>query len=115
MLYRREGSAIDTSNWLEQAIVTLRGTVVLDRMLAGLNVSRVSNLESGLKQLSVGRADVLLGDSQRVPELIQLLGVANVEAVYPPIATQLLYLYLNPEHADKINAISAVLMHETGP
>ncbi|WP_156025708.1 transporter substrate-binding domain-containing protein [Simiduia agarivorans] len=110
MLYRRRGSDIDLGNWREQSIVSLRGAVVLDRMLAGLNVSRVGSLESGLKQLSAGRADVLVGDQLSVPALMRDWGIDNVEMIYPPLATQLLYLYLRPEHASLAAPISAILM-----
>lgn len=115
LLYRRQGSAVDINNWREQSIISLRGAVVLDRMLAGLNVSRVGNLESGLKQLSAGRADVLVGEQQMVPSLMNDWGIDNVEVVYPPLATRLLYIYLHPDHAAMAATISTALMQEVNP
>ncbi|BFM12993.1 hypothetical protein R50072_31460 [Simiduia litorea] len=112
LLYKRKDSAIDHRNWRSHSIVSLRGSVLSDQLLVGLDSHRAANLEAALKQLSAGRVDLLLGDTLAVPEAIQALGVTNVEAIFPPVATYPMYHYLSAEHEDLVLPISRQL---TGP
>ncbi|MDN3637267.1 hypothetical protein QWY82_00475 [Simiduia curdlanivorans] len=110
LLYKRKGEDIDHRNWRSHSIVSLRGSVLSDQLLVGLDSHRAGSVEVGLKQLSAGRVDLLLGDTLAVPKAIEELGVTNVEPLYPPVATYPMHHYLNREYGDLLLPISQQLM-----
>lgn len=112
LLYKRKGTSVDHRNWRSHSIVSLRGSVLSDQLLVGLDAHRAVNVEAGLKQLSAGRVDLLLGDTMAVPSAIEALGVTNVEAIFPPVATYPMYHYLRPEYEDLVLPISQQLMKQ---
>ena len=97
-------------NWRTRTLVSLRGAIVLDELLAGLDVTRAASLENGLKQLSAGRVDAMVGDLRFVPAVIDQLGIDNLESLRPPVSTELLYHYVHPSHADLAARLSDLLL-----
>jgi len=110
LLYKRKAEPIDYRNWRSHSIVSLRGSVLSDQLLVGLDSHRAASVEAGLKQLSAGRVDLLLGDTLAVPKAIEELGVTNVEPIYPPVASYPMYHYLNQEQEALVLPISQQLM-----
>lgn len=114
VIYRQVGSEVNRDNWRSYSIATLRGAIIFDHMLAGLDVTRLGTLEAAIKQLSSGRADLLVGDTQLVPRMLRDLGVTNVEMLTPPLTTVFLYHYLQPEHREIADNLSRRLLEQGG-
>ncbi|AFV00212.1 transporter substrate-binding domain-containing protein [Simiduia agarivorans] len=110
VVFRRIGTDITVANWRAHSIATIRGAIVFDQLLAGLDVTRLSTIEAAVKQLSAGRVDVLVGDTVLVPALLQQMGVDNVEMVTPPVTTVLLYHYLQEKHRALASRLSERLL-----
>lgn len=110
LLYKRKGTRIDSTNWRRHSIASLRGGILTDQLLAGLDVRHLGSVEAALKQLSAGRVDLLLGDDKAIPEVIERLDMANIEAITPPLSTILMYHYLHPSHQQLVLPISQQFM-----
>lgn len=110
MIFRRIGTDVTIDNWRSRSIATLRGAVIFDHLLAGLDVTRLATIEAAIKQLSAGRVDLMVGDNQLVPQLLQTMAVDNVEMLTPPVTTVLLYHYVQVKHRDLAARLSERLL-----
>ncbi len=106
-------ASIDLTNW-ESAkpyhVGIVRGWKILEKNLTGsASLTKVKNQNILFTLLDKGRANIVVYSRFEGYEMLKQLGLKNITAHEPPLATREMFLYLNKKHAQLIPVITKSL------
>ena len=91
-------------------VAIVRGWKILEKNLAGAaSLTRVKNLRILFTLLAQGRADLAVYSRFEGYEMINRLGLTDIQVLEPPLAVREMFLYLHKKHAALVPEVTAAL------